>query len=299
MTPMPSRLQIHSVLYGTAVDDVRRSVRALSRAVEQARAAGLLSTVTLRFGDCSPTPVFSDESRNTLRCDHPSLTDIEVQFFGANLGSAAGHNRLLEVLDCDYVLIVNPDTVVAPNCLIEMFAPFAARSDVGLVEAGQLPFEHPKDYDPSTGETSWASTACALVPASVIAQVGGFDSDTFFLYCDDVDWSWRIRLSGRRLILAPRARLFHDKRVDRAGRWIVGAAEEYFSAEASLLMAHKWGRPDLVGRYSHHMRQGTDAEQRAVAAFEQRALEGRLPEPVAGAAEVATFVVGDYSNRRF
>ena len=171
---------------------------------------------------------------------------------------------------------------------------------VGLAEARQLPFEHPKDYDATTGETSWASTACALVPAEVLRTVGGFDSDTFFLYCDDVDWSWQIRLAGYRIVLRDSARVFHDKRLTNEGRWAVSSAEEFYSAEASLLMAHKWGRPDLVKRYSADLKShGTPGQRRAVKAFETRRAEGRLPTPVPGADRVSSFVNGAYAVHRY
>ena len=175
MSNAPYRLLVHSVLYGNSLPHVARSIHALARAIGLAKDQGILSTAHLRMGDCSATPVFADESLETLRANNISLDSIGSQFFNSNLGSAAGQNRLLGNLDGDFVLILNPDTVVAPDCIIELFAPFLEQQAVGLVEARQLPFEHPKQYDSSTGETSWASTACALVPASVIAEVGGFD----------------------------------------------------------------------------------------------------------------------------
>lgn len=300
MSIRPYRLQVQSVLYGNSLPHVARSVHALARAIGLAKAQGILSTAHLRMGDCSTTPVFTGESLETLRSNNISLDSIESQFFNGNLGSAAGQNRLLDDLDGDFVLILNPDTVVAPDCIIQLFAPFVEQQAVGLVEARQLPFEHPKQYDSSTGETSWASTACALVPASVIAEVGGFDSDTFFLYCDDVDWSWRIRLAGYRIILRDSARIFHDKRLNKDGSWVVSSAEEFYSAEAALLMAHKWGRPDLVKRIEADLSDGgSETQRKGLASFQERRKSGRLPEPIPDASRVATFVRGAYAPHRY
>ena len=80
-----------------------------------------------------------------------------------NLGSAEGNNRLWADVDTDLVFILNPDTVVAPDTLVELVAPLR-RPGVGIVDGRQLPIEHPKDYDPVTGDTSWASGACSMVP---------------------------------------------------------------------------------------------------------------------------------------
>lgn len=295
-------LQIQSVLFNNESAHVERFVQALGRAMDFARSDGTVGATRLVLGDCSPGRVLEDEVLERLREEAVSLgiDEISYLFFDANLGSAAGHNALFEELASDYVLIINPDTIAAPGLVTELFKPFAEQDRVGLVEARQLPFEHPKAYDARTGETGWSTTACALVPKVVVDAVGGFDNDSFFLYCDDVDWSWRIRLAGYRLIMRDSARIFHDKRLNADGTWMAGGAEEYYSAEAALIMAHKWGRPDLVQKYSRELRtHGTEPQARAVDEYEQRRDDGRLPDPIEGAGKVATFVDGAYSVHRF
>ena len=59
-------------------------------------------------------------------------------------------------------------------------------------------------------------------------RLEGFDADTFFLYCDDVDFSWRVRLAGYKVVHRSSAVVFHDKRVDHQGGLISGAAERYY-----------------------------------------------------------------------
>lgn len=298
---MPS-VKVHSVIYGNDPEHLHRSVRALARTAELAREKGVVDRVVIAFGDCSPQRALTESQVAELADEVRSrgIDDIEYTFFDANLGSAAGHNRLLERLDADYVLIINPDTVAAPRMLEELFVPFAAQEKVGLVEARQLPFEHPKAFDPQTGETPWATTACALVPRSIVAEVGGFDAASFFLYCDDVDWSWRIRMAGYRIILRQEARLFHDKRLDAKGVWQVGGAEEYYSAHAALMMTHKWGRPDLTKKYYDQLsRHGTATEKKAAAEFRSREKAGDLPTPVDNADRVATFVDERYAQHRY
>jgi len=299
----PATLQVHSIFYGNDTKGSQRGIAALARSVELARTDGLLGRTVLSLGDCSPEPVFTDAEVSQMATEHRSqgIDGIDYCFFDENLGSAGGHNRLLEKLESDYVLILNPDTTVAPNLVAELLQPFREQRRVGLVEARQLPFEHPKPYDPLTGETPWATTACALVHADVIHDVGTFDSESFFLYCDDVDWSWRIRLKGYRLILRDSARLFHDKRLnDDDGSWVVGQAEEYYSAEAALMMAHKWGRPDLVQKYSTDLREfGSDLQRKAVDTFNERRDAGTLPAIIPHAKKVATFVDGGYATHRF
>jgi GT2 family glycosyltransferase len=297
----PASLQVQSVLYGNAVADLDRSLDALARSVELARERGVLDRVLVAYGDCSDSPTFTDAdiAARSARLAASGVEALRYTVFGENLGSAEGNNRLWADLDTDLVLILNPDTVVAPDTLVELVAPLR-RPGVGLVDGRQLPIEHPKDYDPVTGETSWASGACSMVPLSVVREIGGYDSRSFFLYCDDVDFSWRVRLAGHRVVHQPTARVFHDKRLGRDGSWSVGAAEEYWSAEGALVLAHKYSRPARVAEIRRDLlAHGTEPQRRAVADFDRRDAEGRLPVPIDRDHAVGQFVAGNYARHRY
>ncbi len=260
-----------------------------------------MSAIELVLGDCSPEPVFTDMQIAAHRewLKPQGIRRFDYTFFGANLGSAGGHNRLFQQLCTDFVLILNPDTVVAPNLLLELLKPFQ-RPSVGIVEARQIPIEHAKDYDPITGETSWASGAGALVPSTVVQEIGGYDADSFFLYCDDVDFSWRVRLAGYKVIFQPSAVVFHDKRLSTAGKWQVGQAEEYYSAEAALFLAHKYSRNRLVKRIkSQLLAKGSELEKKAARAFQKRQLEKKLPPQIDPSHTVSQFIKGFYAPHRF
>lgn len=291
-------LRVQSVLYHSEADSVERAFDALAHAGLQAMKAGAFSAIDMAYGDGSSIPVFGTAKVQELASRYPHVK-VHYHVFGSNFGSAKGHNTLLADASTDMVLIMNPDVVMAPDTLIELVAPF--QSDlVGMVEARQLPVEHPKEYDEQTGETSWAATACALMPTSVCREVEGFDHQTFFLYCDDVDFSWRIRLAGYKVIYQPSAAVFHDKRLGQGGRWVAGSAEQYFSAEAALLLSWKWSRPDITERLLKIFSDAGEAHLRkAAAAFEQRRSDGDLPEPLDSEHRIAQFVGDAYAMHRF
>lgn len=296
--PFLGTLRVHSVLYGNEPQRIDQAIDHLERAADIAIASGVFKKVSLVYGDCSPTPELEQTVIAHVR-EGTALHDVEHRYFDANLGSAQGHNRLLEDLADDYVLIMNPDIMMAPNALVELAKAFID-AKAGMVEAKQLPIEHPKEYNPVNGETSWAATACTLIPAALIRELGGFDHETFFLYCDDVDFSWRVRLAGRKVIYRPSAAAFHDKRLGAKGKWVAGGAEKYYSAEAALMLAYKYHREDIVADILTYFKTTND-DTLLVAAkeFETRRDTGRLPVQIDPGHKVAVFKDGAYAPHRF
>lgn len=300
-------LRVQSVLYGNDPGRIRQTVAHLNRAADLAIARGAAHSVSLVYGDSSPEAVFEESFLDGLRNQFSALKNIDYIYFDANLGSAKGHNTLLSMVEgekidddaVDVVLIMNPDVMLAPDALLELIRPLR-NSKVGMVEARQLPIEHPKEYNRATGETGWATTACALIPYEVFKKIGGFDNESFFLYCDDVDFSWRTRLEGYLVIYQPSAVVFHDKRLGANGQWQPTSSEQYYSAEAALMMAQKYSRPDIVTRLRKSFEESDVPHlKRAAAEFEKREKENRLPAPLDPKGKVAEFHDNYYAKHRY
>ncbi|WCK16161.1 glycosyltransferase family 2 protein [Agrobacterium tumefaciens] len=291
-------IQVQSVLYNMDQFSIRRSLEALARSVDLAVSEGLSSRVKVVYGDTSSKRCLQDLDLQSLKQEFSWAFEISYVFFDENIGSANGHNRLATGCDTDYLLILNPDVVVSPRLLHHMLSPFADRS-VGMVEAKQLPIEHPKTYDPSTGVTSWATTACALTPTTLFRTLEGFDSTSFFLYCDDVDYSWRVREAGYKVIFTPAAVVFHDKRISPKGEWRPSSAEVRYSAEAALMMAHKWSRPDIVANIAKMYLDGSEEQVLALKKFRSMEQRGELPSPRDSEHKVGEFEGYFYAKHRY
>jgi GT2 family glycosyltransferase len=136
-----------------------------------------------------------------------------------NLGFGRAHNRLAATAPapCKYLLFLNPDAVPEFDCLQRLVAKAEANPRAALIEAAQFPIEHPKGYDPETGETNWCSGACLLVRRAAFDELGGFDP-AFFLYCEDVDLSWRAWLAGWQCLYVPDARCLHVTEGEDVGK---------------------------------------------------------------------------------
>ncbi len=294
-------LAVQVVLYRHDVGTVTTLLDSVDRSVAHAQDRGSIGPSSVLIGDSSPEPALDSDDVAALqdRLDPEGSGVVAYRHFGSNRGSAGGNNDLFDLADSDLVLIINPDCYASPNLVFElcrgMDDPHA-----GIVEARQVPLEHPKEFDRRTGETSWASGACMLIRRGVIDRIGGFDEESFFMYCDDVDFSWRARLSGYRVLYRPTACVFHDKRLDPHGQIVAGEAEVYYSAEASLMMAWKWSHPELAERLCHALSDsGSEPHRRAVEAFETRRAGNRLPPPLDPQGSVSQFIGANYAAHRF
>lgn len=294
-------LDVQLVLYATARATLWRAQHAVTAAVAVARDRGRVSGARVLLGDCSPTAALerADVADLDRVARDAGLDGVDYTFFGTNLGSAGGSNRLAEQGRSPLLLVLNPDTYVAPTLLAEMVAVFDDPR-VGVADAKQLPLEHPKHYDPQAGDTSWASGSCMMVRRAVFESIGGFDTDHFFLYCDDVDLSWRARLADHRVVHVPSALVFHDKRITAEATVEPAATEDYFGVLGRLMLAHRYGREDIVEDTTEALKAGGNhAQWKAVREYRRRAAAGRVPEPLPDAARVAEFVSGNYATHRF
>lgn len=128
-----------------------------------------------------------------------------------NIGFGAAHNVLMQTAfseGVDYYLAVNPDGALEPLALHALLQMAQASQPMTLIEAVQFPEEHPKTYSDDEFDTAWASGACMLIPKLIFEKIGGFD-ESFFMYCEDVDLSWRARAAGFKVKTCPRALFFH------------------------------------------------------------------------------------------
>lgn len=170
----------------------------------------------------------------------PEAADLHRLPTGGNVGFGAGHNQLMRAAfaqGCNVYLALNPDGVLHPDALLHMLRMLHAHNDRALIEASQFPVEHPKVHDPVTMETGWVSGACLVIPRAVYDTIGGFD-ESFFMYGEDVDLSWRARAHGIALRMCAPALFLHAvtnrQPSDRT---------KCMTYESGFRLAHKWHAP--------------------------------------------------------
>ena len=126
-----------------------------------------------------------------------------------NAGFGQANNLGFNKGNSEYVFFLNHDTELNEDSLSIMKKVIEESDEsFGMWEFRQKPYEHPKCYSPITGETSWASGACFIIKRDLYAKVKGFDKK-IFMYGEDVDLSWKVRLEGYKIKYVPEATLTH------------------------------------------------------------------------------------------
>jgi len=143
---------------------------------------------------------------------------------GENRGYGAACNLGARATDAPFLLFLNDDTFLQPDCLAELYKSLNAEKDTLLQPmihheyARQTRTGNPCDVfgaaglgfygNCGTGEF-YASGAALAMSKTVYDSLGGFD-ERLFLYCDDVDLSWRARLLGFKISAARNALCSHS-----------------------------------------------------------------------------------------
>ena len=291
-------IQIQSVIYHNDKAALKKAMNALANSIRVCKQNNEgLNRFVLYYGDASDEAIYSDDEIDAIRKEYKDFFEFKYKIYGYNAGSANGQTVLGLESDTDYLLLMNPDVMVSPNFFVDIVKPFED-TNVGMTEGRQCPIEHHKDYNANTGEEDWCTGACSVIRTSLFKELDGYDYKTFFLYCDDVDLSWRVRVAGYKIIYVPSAFVYHAKRLTVDAGWKPTSAEVYYSAEAALMMAYKWSNNRRVNELCKGFRNGSDVEKKVLKEFERKKACNELPEQIK-APGIATFNGNYYSQNRF
>ena len=168
---------------------------------------------------------------------------VQVIDAGSNVGYARANNLGIRATSSQYVLLLNPDTIIPPGAvptLVRALAghPGAAAAGPRLIDAEGYPelsfgwaisplgelkqkvvsalyqrrirtvVRRVDRWARDAGEREWVSGACLAIRRADLEAVGLLD-ERYFMYTEDVDLCVQLRRRGRAILFMPHAEILH------------------------------------------------------------------------------------------
>ena len=173
--------------------------------------------------------ISTDKSQKICKEKYP---DIKLIQNDENFGYCEGNNIGIRKAKGDFIMILNPDTIVEPNCIRELI--FAhERLGEGLYQPKILSLNEKqvlqstgnmlhvfgfgfakdkgrkdREVDGEIKKIGYASGTCLFTSRNVLDKVGLLDS-FLFLYHDDLDLGWRASQIGINSYYVPKSKIYH------------------------------------------------------------------------------------------
>jgi GT2 family glycosyltransferase len=186
----------------------------------------------LRERDSVHQVVVVDNGDGAGEIDAVRAAGADVVSAGGNVGFAAGCNLGARQVDADGLVFLNPDTVIGEGA-VSALARTLEDPEIGvamprlrLLDQPELlnsagcqihisglawsgGFGLPAASIAEVSEITYANGSALAIRAELFREVGGF-TDELFIYHEDLELCWKVRMRGHRVVITPEADVFHD-----------------------------------------------------------------------------------------
>lgn len=189
-----------------------------------------------------------------------------------NLGFARANNIALPRCRGDYILFLNPDTVIFDGTMQKALAYMDRERNVGLAgmrllnpdgsHQASVEKTYPRQrfdkeirraFDSLKGDIAWVKGAAMIARRDAILDIGGFDED-FFLYAEETDLCLRIRQAGWEIGYIDDALITHWGGQSEKPNLPVAVWEKKYRAEIRFMKKH-YSAPALASSIRANRRQ--------------------------------------------
>ncbi|KKT31085.1 MAG: WsbD [Candidatus Collierbacteria bacterium GW2011_GWC2_44_18] len=179
--------------------------------------------------------IVDNSPTDSLHHKLPKRSDVQYFFTGKNLGFSGGNNYGLSKARGEWLFLLNSDTLVSTEDVLKLLsetkkckylvsAPKLIQPDgkiqnnVGYLDSF---FKHPLNYlfvrprflrcssvkEPI--QVDLLTGSAMLIHNSVFKQIGLLDEKNFFMYYEDIDFSYRLHQKGVSVLYDPDVRILH------------------------------------------------------------------------------------------
>jgi len=156
---------------------------------------------------------------NTISFLQDAFPQVRLIANDHNQGFAKANNQGLKIAQGKNLLLLNNDTIIRDQALSKMVDYLESHSDVGLLGPKLLNRDGSVQIQGSLlgphfwnakqpVKTSFLRGAALLFPRTVLDKVGLLD-EGFFFYNEDIDFCWRVKKAGYKVVYYPEAEIIH------------------------------------------------------------------------------------------
>jgi hypothetical protein len=199
-----------------------------------------------------------------------------------NYGFAKACNQGIQKAQGDYLLFLNPDTQITGQAIEKMILfldhhplvaclvpcllnpdqtpQFSLRNFPGIITvlAKRTPlkflpyfkkardFHLEKNFPSQPQAINWALGSCFLIRKKVFEKIGYFD-EHFFVYCEDIDFFYRLKKAGLKTYFLPEAKVihYHQAKSDK----VLFSKESFYHFKSILYFFKKYFWEILTNKY--------------------------------------------------
>lgn len=161
----------------------------------------------------------SDDSVEFIKKNYSQVVVVQSD---TNRGFAGGNNLGIKHSNGSFILFLNTDTWVDVDFLknlvifyvknsYDVIAPIEARYDTSHLKSYIMTmdiFGHGFGIHGSNKPPFYLSGSCLLFSRKAYDETGGLD-ENFFMYCEELDWFWRLQLFKKTFSYADDVFVFH------------------------------------------------------------------------------------------
>jgi GT2 family glycosyltransferase len=174
----------------------------------------------------------------TVEAVREQFPDVTLMPTGANLGFTGGNNVAIRYAlnkGADYIMLLNNDTIVAPDMIDRMLNALERDPSLGVVGPLIYYYDQPEVVWSAGGSIDWQRgmtrmagigeedkgqfgenaravdfvSGCALLARRAVWERVGLLDDQFFMYYEEIEWCVRVNRAGFKIAHVPTAMIWH------------------------------------------------------------------------------------------
>lgn len=190
----------------------------------------------------------SEESRNYLKEKFPEAKILPRKDGNYSAANNLGAKEAIKN-GCDYIVVANMDTKFSENWLLELVKGLEKDDKIGIAQSKILLYPQNKEewknpkinslgniihflgFGFTSGygqkdreilgnpEILYASGCSFIIKKEVFEKIGGYNEE-YYMYHDDLELSWKAKLAGYKIVLAPKSVVYHKYEFSRSVKMI-------------------------------------------------------------------------------